>query len=77
MWNATIVEQGNGLPDRGLYVSGDDGDLYEIVEIDTRIQTGAAPGQGNWCNAHVERAEWDDVEEDEIFPAMAVVRQAV
>ncbi len=75
VWNATINEQGNGLPDHGLYVPGDDGELYEIVAIDTRINTGSSPGQGNWCRARVEMVDWNDIDADEIFPAMAIVSE--
>jgi hypothetical protein len=73
-WNAEIIEQGNGLPDRGLYVAGDDGNLYQIVEIDNNINTGRRPGQGNWSRAEVIPADWDDIEsDDEVFPALALV----
>lgn len=75
-WNAEIVEQGNGLPDAGLYVAGDDGQLYQIIKIESRINTGRAPGQGNWCRAAVTLADWSDVDEDEIFPALAIVAGA-
>ena len=68
-WNARIVEQGNGLPDAGVYVGGNDGQLYHIVKIERSIHTGLAAGDGNWCRALVVDADWDDVEEDEIFPA--------
>jgi len=58
---ATIEERGNGLPDQGSYVAGDDGELYLIVEISTTIHTG---NNGNWVHARVELADWDDVSED-------------
>lgn len=69
MWNAEIIEQGNGLPDRGMYVPGDDGQLYEIVAIDGIINTGRHPGAGNWCRALVALVDWSDVDEDDVFPA--------
>lgn len=71
--NAEIVERGNGLPQTGAYVGGDDGELYHIVSIENNINTGRRPGAGNWCRAEVELADWNDVEEDEIFPALAQV----
>ena len=72
-WNAELVEQGNGLPPRGLYVAGDDGELYEVIAVDSTIHTGQSPGMGNWCRANVKIADWSDVEEDDIFPALARV----
>lgn len=69
---ATIHERGNGLPEAGDYVPGDDGELYEVVTIDGRIQTGGS-GRGNWVDATVRPADWDDCDEDDVFPAQAVV----
>ena len=62
---ATIQERGNGFPDVGDYVSGDDGQLYEIVSLDTRIFTGN-PGSGapNYMYGEVELADWSDVDDD-------------
>lgn len=62
---ATITERGNGLPDVGDYVPGDDGQLYRVVAIDSNIQTGRRPGEGNWTRARVELADWSDCEESE------------
>ena len=69
---ATIEERGNGFPDVGDYVPGDDGELYRVVSTDGRIQTGPA-GAANWIRASVEAVEWDDCDEDAEFPAMAVL----
>jgi hypothetical protein len=70
---ATIEERGNGFPDVGDYVPGDDGQLYRIDALDGRIQTGRAPGAANWVRATVTLADWDDVGDDEIAEAMAIV----
>jgi len=71
-WNAKIIEQGNGLPDAGAYVPGNDGQLYKIVAIENNINTSGL-GQGNWCRAVVALADWSDVDDAEIFPALARV----
>ena len=72
---ATIEERGNGFPDVGDYVPGDDGGLYRVVSTDGRIQTGPA-GTANWIRASVESVEWDDCDEGDEFPAMAVLEVA-
>lgn len=72
---ATIEERGNGFPDVGDYVPGDDGELYRVVSTDGRIQTGPA-GASNWIRASVEAVEWDDCDEEAEFPAMAVLEVA-
>lgn len=72
MIRAIITEAGNGFPEAGDYVSGDDGNLYRVITHDSRIQTGQSPGAGNWIRAIVELADWDDVEsDDDVFPASA------
>ena len=68
---ATITERGNGFPAAGDYVPGDDGELYRVVGIGSRIQTGRA-GQGNWVTAEVELASWSDCDEDEVCEALVV-----
>lgn len=68
----TISERGNGLPDVGDYVGGDDGELYEIVSMGSTIHTGRA-GEGNYVFARVELADWADVEEDEVHTAAATL----
>ena len=70
--SATIEERGNGLPDAGDYVPGDDGQLYRVVSTDGSVQTGRAPGRPNWIRATVAPADWSDCEEDAEFPAMVV-----
>jgi len=69
---ATIEERGNGFPTAGDYVPGD-GQLYRVVSIDTRIETGSAAGCANWVRATVEEAEWDDCPEGEEYPASVIV----
>lgn len=71
--NATITERGNGLPDPGDYVPGDDGELYVVVSLDGQIQTGGA-SEGNWVRATLELADWHDIaEDDDVFPASATL----
>lgn len=64
--NATITERGNGFPDVGDYVAGDDGEVYRVVRWthDGRIFTGR-PGAGNSICAEVELADWDDIDDAE------------
>lgn len=61
---AIIREQGNGLPDVGDYVAGNDGEVYRVLSIHGPIQTGRSPGAGDWVRAAVELADWDDVTDD-------------
>lgn len=61
---AVIYERGNGFPDVGEYVSGDDGEVYQVVELTDRVQTGRSPGAGNWLRARVTLADWSDVSDD-------------
>ena len=70
---ATIQERGNGLPGVGDYVPGDDGGLYVVVTVDGPIHTGGAAGAANYIHATVQLADWDDCEEGEEFPALAVL----
>ncbi len=72
---ATISERGNGLPDAGDYVPGDDGELYEVVSVDNNIQTGRSPGEGNWIHAHVRLVDWSDCAEGSEFQALAIVAE--
>jgi hypothetical protein len=71
-WNATLNERGNGLPDAGDYVPGDDGQLYRVVETASTIHAGS-PGAGNYVYARVELADWSDCEEGEEHSALAIV----
>ena len=59
----TIAERGNGFPDVGDYVAGDDGEVYVVVTLDSTIHTGAR-GEGNWMRATVESADWSDVDDN-------------
>jgi hypothetical protein len=70
---AVIEERGNGFPGVGDYVPGDDGNLHRVVSVDGPIQTGRGVGRGNWILAQVELADWDDCDEGEEFPCMAIV----
>jgi hypothetical protein len=71
--DATIEERGNGLPDVGDYVPGDDGELYRVVSMSSRIETGRCPGAGDWVNAKVELADWDDCDEDDLHPSQCIL----
>lgn len=61
---ATVHERGNGLPDVGDFVAGNDGEVYRVLKFRGPIQTGRAPGAGNWIRAEVELADWSDVNDD-------------
>lgn len=63
---ATIRERGNGLPDVGDYVAGDDGQLYEVVETTGGIHCSpSGSGGGTYMHARVRLADWDDLSDDE------------
>jgi hypothetical protein len=71
---ATIRECGNGFPSKGDYVPGDDCSLYRVVETSSNIHTGRPYlGEGNWIEAVVEEADWDDALEE--FPALVSVQE--
>ncbi len=70
---AIVTDRGNGLPDVGDYVPGDDGNLYRIESIRGRIETGRHTGEGNWMRVNVAMVDWDSCEESEEFPAMVSV----
>lgn len=70
---AEIGERGNGFPDAGDYVPGDDGELYRIVELASCAISTHGPGRANTICAFVESAGWDDCEEEDVFPASATV----
>ena len=72
MVHATIQEHGNGFPDPGDYVPGDDGELYRVISIG-RIHTGARAGAADYMRVEVEPADWEDCEEGEEFEALAIV----
>lgn len=69
MSNATIIEQGNGLPSAGDYCAGE-GQLWLVESIDSRIQTGDPAG--NYVYATVSPADWDDCPEGDEHTAMVV-----
>lgn len=69
MSNATIYEQGNGLPEAGDYCAGE-GLLWLVESIDSRIQTGDTCG--NYVYATVTEADWSDCPEDEEHTARVV-----
>ena len=59
----TIHERGNGFPEVGDYVAGDDGEVYRVSSIRGRIHTGQSCGDANYVHATVELADWDDVDD--------------
>lgn len=72
--NATLSERGNGLPDVGDYVPGDDGQLYRVTERG-QLNTGLRPGESNWCRAVVELVDWSDCPDGEEHTAQAIVSE--
>lgn len=65
---------GNGLPDVGDYVRGDDGELYRVTSFTGSVETSTrASGGGDWVRATVEPADWEDCPEAEEHPARAVL----
>lgn len=72
--NATISERGNGFPSAGDYVPGDDGELYQVLSIGSRIHTEpGGSGGANWVTAQVELADWSDCDNSAEFPALCVL----
>jgi hypothetical protein len=71
--NATIHECGNGFPDAGDYVAGDDGELYRVVELVGPIHTGPRQGAANYVYAVLEQADWSDTEADNLHESRAIV----
>lgn len=57
---AVITERGNGLPDVGDFVAGDDGEVYVVSSLQGPIHTGG-PGGGDYIHARVKLADWSDV----------------
>lgn len=73
--DATISEHGNGFPSVGDYVPGNDGELYLVEEVTSRIHTAAAPGLSSWISARVSIASWDDCEEGDVFQASCSLKE--
>jgi hypothetical protein len=70
---ATITERGNGFPDVGDLVPGDDGELYRVCSFEGPIHTDR-PGAGNYRYATVELADWSDTEsDDDVQPCSATI----
>lgn len=68
--NAIFIEQGNGFPDVGDYVSGPD-QLYRITGHLGRIQTDDP--RGNYCDCEVEEVDWAECDEECEFPGLIEV----
>ena len=71
---ASIEERGNGFPDVGDAVSGDDGTLYRVVVAGSRIETQGC-GAGSVCSGYqLAPFEWDDLEDgEEVHPSLAIL----
>ena len=68
---ARIVDAGNGWPDPGDLVPGDDGELYRVLEVGSTIHT--AQHRPNWISAVVRRIDWTEAPSDDaVFPAGVV-----
>jgi hypothetical protein len=75
--SATVIECGNGFPGIGDYLPGDDGKLYRVDEVTSRIQTDQ-PRWGYYVFANLEEAHWDDVNSDDnLYPASAVIPSTI
>ena len=73
MANATIIERGNGMPNVGSLVPGDDGELYRIETSTGHIQTGGT-GEGYRMAVTVSLADWNDTEsDDDVFPCSCIL----
>jgi hypothetical protein len=71
---ATIYERGNGFPKAGDYVLSYDGNIYRVVRMGTRIETGS-PGVSNHIpDCEVELADWDDCADGDEFLAAVEVK---
>lgn len=74
---AEIREEGNGLAVAGDYVAcARDGQVYRVVRLIGRPQTGRRPGMGMWILADIELADWDDISDDNEPVCNAVLEDA-
>ena len=74
MTKATIYERGNGFPEAGDYVAGDDGELYVVLTLGSgRIVTGSAGESSCIEGCTVALADWSDIDEDVEPEAWAVL----
>lgn len=70
---ATVYECGNGFPDAGDYVPGD-GQLYRIVSLGSRIETGRRSGESNHIpGCVVALADWSDTDSDDDIHSSSLV----
>ena len=67
---AKLIEQGNGFPEEGSYVADHDGDLYKVTKVDSSIHVDTP--RGNYIWGELERANWDDCLECDVFPVKAL-----
>lgn len=62
---AKISARGNGLPDVGDYVAGNDGEVYVVVSFRGPVRASqSGSGAGDYIYGDVELADWSDVDED-------------
>lgn len=72
---ATMLERGNGFAQAGDFAPGDDGELYLIVSVGPRIETGTL-GEGNRVEGcEVELSDWDACTEDDVAPVLLVLEE--
>lgn len=71
---AVISEAGNGLPDVGDYVAGDDGYLYRIITAGS-IRAASSPGGSDHFDALVQRVDWEACKEEDEFAAHCTLEQ--
>lgn len=69
---AVIREAGNGFPADGDYVARDS-ELYRVVSCESTIHTDDRAGAANYIYAVLEPADWDDCDDDDVFPATVEV----
>lgn len=72
-YDAIIHERGNGFPQVGEYVTGQDGKPYRIVRLIGPVLTGQRSGLPNRQYAILEGAGWDNITEEAEPYASAVI----
>lgn len=60
----TIEERGNGFPDLGDYVKGDDGEVYVVRRLGRSIETGRTGNPNVIPGCDLELADWANVDDD-------------
>lgn len=69
MTNAIIYEAGNGFPRKGDHVVCN-GDLSRVTDDGAVVHTDTSGrGRANHIFAEIVPADWDDCDEEDVFPA--------